>query len=343
MQSLCFPVYRDEIKVAEKKLGIALPPRYKELLLDKRVYDALISKDCKCIDKSVSMLDFAKLTDKVKELDRDFPRDAVVMFAPLKHIERKSEWGFLRFWLPDKNNPNILAETIYSWDSDKKKKYKDCSNDEWVTWPIEEYYGKDSYIFSELGIKQLDDKKLVVEVKELGSDLLVRGNQSRTTDTDSVKWNNIGIYNLKGKYITPCDYGNVPESQATPSVKTAPGQYFVYVRVKSDKKHPSYISQIRLINSPSNMNLKVKHEFSLDVDVGSVCIFDRQSLSKQVPMNLREELGMELMEIEPPIYWVKLGKTSEAIVCRAGKGDGTYSVSSLISQGTVVGMEINFE
>ena len=342
MPSNCFPVFRDEVEEVEKFLGIALPPRYKELLLHPKVYDVAISKECGYLKKEVSMMEFARLTKIVKRIDPDFPRNGVVMFAPIEHVEYKSMWGYLRFWVPDKKKPECLSETIYSWDLDKKKKTKDCSNEDWFSWPLEDYYGKQSDIFSELDINPPDDEeKIVVEVIELGAALF---EQVESNVCESIaEWKKIGIYNLKGRYFTPCDYGCIPESQTTPSIRTSSGRYSAFIQTGFDQQHRRYISRFRLLDDLAEKDIKVRHEFSLDIDAGSVCVFDRQSFFKQVHVDLREELGMELFEIEASLYWAKVGKSSEVIVCPSGKGDGTYKVSSLLSEGRVVGMEIDFE
>ncbi|MEM0515237.1 hypothetical protein WCN91_07310 [Pseudoalteromonas sp. YIC-827] len=334
MFSSCFPVYEDQILEAEKLLGIKLPERYKELVCNEKVLKALTSKKCKFIDPSLSMLDFVEYSKIVKEIDPNFPKDAIVMFCPTKNIRYKSKWGYLRFWIPDKKNPGVLSNTIYSWDLDRGKKSKDCSVDCWLSSPIEVYYGRDKPLFESLGLALPEDETFIKDVTSLVVNELV--------EKDQDEWLKLGSMIIKGKWLTPCDLGQTPDSDVSPSLKVNPGKFDVYFRSIAHPDNKTFtLKGLRLLPEASKLNSKIE-AFDIDIDVGSVCIFDRQSLFRQVSLYEREDLGMELLELDPDISIIKIGSSSEVLCCPAGRGDGTYKVYKLETIDNEVGLEIDF-
>ncbi len=334
MISSCFPVYANQIDEAEKHLGIKLPERYKELLCNEKVLKALTSKKCEFIDPTVSMLDFVEYSKIVKEMDPDFPKDAVVMFCPTKNIRYKSKWGCLRFWIPDKRNPSVLSNTIYSWDLERGKKHKDSSVDHWLSSPIAVYFGRDKALLKSLGLTLPEDKSFIKDIKSLSLGELVEKSQG--------DWLKLGPMSIKGKWLTPCDLGRTPISDTSPSLKVSPGQFDVYVRSTATLNDKSLTIQgVRLIPEACKVSSKVEI-FSIDIDAGSVCIFDRQTFFRQVPLYEREGLGMELLELDSDISIIKVGSTSEVICCPSGKGDGNYKVYRVETVDNKVGIEIDF-
>ncbi len=327
-------MYEDQIEEVEKQLGIGLPPRYIELVSNPNVFKALSSKKCGYIDPSLSMLDFVSYSEVVKKLDPNFPSDSVVMFCPTKNIKYKSKWGYLRFWIPDKKKPGILSDTIYSWDLEKGKKFKDCSVDDWISSPLEVFFGRDEKIFNCLGLALPEDESFIKCVTDL--------DVNHIFDKGQDEWSIVGSMNVKGKWLTPCDLGQTPDSDFTPSLKVYPGKYEVHLKLVKTDNQECKVSALRLIPEGNSIEKRYE-EFNIDIDVGSVCVFDRQSLFRQVSLYEREDLGMELLDLDTNIGIITAGSSSEVLICPAGGGDGTYKVYKLTTVENGVGLEIDFD
>ena len=115
-----FPVIAQEVADAERSLGVALPPRYKALVSDPLVREALANPLLGALVLDRSMIAHVEIVKARALALPGFPDHAV--------IAADNGGRYVRFWLPDPKRPGTLGEMVFSWDTIVRRGTKDAAS-----------------------------------------------------------------------------------------------------------------------------------------------------------------------------------------------------------------------
>jgi hypothetical protein len=346
-----FPVVAEDIAEVEIQLGIALPPIYQRVLLEQRAIGPLSRRDVGALDGAVSMQRFAQWTTILRDAHPEFPRDGVVAIGPSSNGEFRLDWGNWRFWLPDKKNPGQLGDVFHNWNLKTRKKSVDCSTVDMLAIYFEVAHGKDSSLLRELGyvptppppapplVTSLPcDPALLACLDLRGSDLVA------VLPTIANTWLPCAQLTLTGNFLCPRDLGQEPTRDAHASVRVGPGVFDVTVRLCKSGIADSdrLVVQAARVLKQGALADASGVGFDVDVDLGAICLFDRQAFFKQVPVHDRDEALERTSDLGQKPGVIIAGKNAQALVVPSGDGDGVYQVVPLLEAGQSVGLEICF-
>lgn len=331
----CLPI-TEEVTAFEEALEILLPALYKEKLSDAAIRTIFSHPNIGMLDTYRSMAQFAGFTREMRERYPQFPQDGVIISCSFN-----LESGYDRFLLPDPNDRTTLGTVVYSWDKARRKKIRDSSLAEWFDLYIS---CAPEELLQELGIE-----KKVLEAKPLFRiqacpEPFKRMRMQFDGDAQDANpgWIPFTTIGIKGRFLVPCDLGQVPQSVDTPAIEVRPGTYRVDVRLaRSRKGNGAVIAAVRVVQDGAP-ELSLIRKFDLDVDLAAISIFDRQPFFKRVPLDDREDFGSDLMMDDSEKPYVAVAGKTEVLVIPSGHGDGTYPVYQLASDGVSFGMEIHF-
>lgn len=334
----CLPVIEEDVAAFEEALNIRLPVAYKEKLADLGVRAIFSHPNVGMLDPYRSMAQFAGFTRDVRERYPDFPQDGVIISCSFN-----LEWGFDRFLIPDKSDCTSLGTVVYTWDKAKRKKIRDCSLSEWFDLFIS--CAPEELLLAH-GIEKpvVDQKPLyrVLACPESFERMRIQFERNENKAVAPTEWIPFTTISVKGRYLVPCDLGQVPQGIDTPAIEVSPGQYRVDVRLaRSRQGNESVIAAVRVVQDGAPALSLIK-KFEVDVDLAAINIFDRQPFFKRVALDGRENFGSDLMMDDTMKPYVAVSGKTEVLVIPSGHGDGTYPVYQLASDGVSFGMEIHF-
>ncbi|PWF39030.1 hypothetical protein [Massilia glaciei] len=343
-----FPIVADHIDAVEAQLGIALPQTYKGVLLEPRVAAILSDRLLGAFEPDYSMADFAGMTRVLRDAHPEFPRDAVVAFCgQFEQGVVRLDWGYWRFWLPEKNHPERLGDTLFCWNLVKRKKNRDASTLEWLTSYVQIVDGDDSTLLHELGyaapmpVPELPMVNPLPCPADLLAQLSLRGPALAGQLCDLAdSWLPCAQMKVQGNCLCPRDLGQEPSTRAGESVKVGPGVYEVSVRLcQSGMGEWPIVHSVRVLLKDAAVDERTA-AFTVDVDMAAVCVFDRQALLRQVPVDGRDDALSAMSDIAEKPCLAVIGKNAQALI--VASGDGTYPVFRLAAAGVGVGLEIVF-
>ncbi len=155
-------------------------------------------------------------------------------------------------------------------------------------------------------------------------------------------WTKVASINIKGNWLSPVDLCQLPDVSSKTAIKVTPGRFDIHLKLDCENSPCYKVKALRII--PENHMVKSKQlKFELNIDVATVTVFDRQSLFKQVSYDEREDLMMDMLEIEAIAAVLTVGSSSELFLCASGDGDGVYPVFELLTMDGKAGMEIYFK
>lgn len=335
----CLPIIEEEVADFEQSFQIQLPAYYKEKLADVGMRAIYLHRNVGMLDPNSTMAQFALFTKQLRARFPKFPQDGVVIDCSFD-----LEQGVDRFLLPDANDRTTLGNIVYAWDKENNRKIRDCSLSEWLDLSIN---CAPEELLLEHGIeKKVIEQKPLFRVQgcpePLKSMLGPRGDEAGDACPIPVGWIFYTTINIKGRYLVPCDFGQVPETTGTPAIKVSPGQYRVEVRLaQSCRGDRLVIGAVRVVQDCAPVLTLVK-KFDVDIDVAAVTIYDRQSFFKRVALDDRDDFCLDMMMDVAETPCVVITGATNILVIPSGHGDGTYPVYQLASDGVSYGMEIHF-
>ncbi|MBK8057094.1 MAG: hypothetical protein IPK33_04160 [Gemmatimonadetes bacterium] len=336
-----FPIIAEEIAAAESTLGVAFPPRYKALLGDRRVQRILAHPVLGALQPDASMASFVALTEECRRNLPGFPVDGVVA--------TDTKGRYLRFWLPDPKRAGVLGEMLYSWDTLEHKRTRDCTSEASITSMIGIVQGADPDFLAALDYAppRAVATKPLIELRSCDAALMTllgaRGGQATIATTAAADtWLPCAPFEVKGRYLTLCDLGELPERSSSWSLQVEPGRFRVEVQVRlSARGEWPVVAAVRVVREGSGA-LSARRVAAVDVDHASLAIHDRQTFLKRVPPDRREAFALELLEVRERPALVVTGGGAQLLVIPSGEGDGSYPVYELRSGDHIAGFEVRF-
>ncbi len=321
-----FPVIPHEVAVAEARLGVTLPARYKALLADPDVRARLAHPTLGAIVLDATMLDYVARTQEHRRTLPGFPPDGVVaMDGPGR---------YLRFWLPDPKRPGALGEMLYSWDRVEQRHIKDASS----TTVVKSMLGLLSGSTPEpppFTLRACDGALTSMLASRAGD---VEGVVARTAG----RWIACTSFEIRGRFLVPCDLGQVPERTSPWALRVNPGTYRAEVQLaRSALGDWPVVAALRVVHQHA-VTTEATQVSTVDVDHAALALYDRQTFFSHVPMAQREHFGSALLEVTTLPALVAVGAVTPLLVVRAGDGDGTYPVLALRGDTGNVGLEVRF-
>ncbi len=341
------PVQAAEVASFESRLGVKLPAYYKSTLLDDKIRRILSSKTIGSLRPGDSMSLFAGLTEELRQLHPEFPHSGVVFSCPTDHTTGNFDLtrGYLRFFLPDKDDPSRLGDTVYSWDLRKRRKSRDCTIQEW----IDSYEAcADDALLRELGVDKpnvFEHEGLVAEPRDpgLAAILTLRGDSAlRTLASVGEIWMPCATFRVKGAYISVCDLGQTP--RPAEGVRLAPGEYEVSATIRRSALGDwPVLGKIRVAPKCLRISPDLHRVFDVNVNWGAIAVYDRQTFFRKVSSDSRDSFAMDLVDAasERPCV-IDTGKGTKVLVAASGDGDGSYPVYALMHGAEAVGLEVHF-
>ena len=321
-----FPVIPHEVAVAEARLGVTLPARYKALLEHPAVRAQLAHPTLGAIVLDATMMEYVARTEEHRRNLKGFPPDGVVaMDGPGR---------YLRFWLPDPKRPGALGEMLYSWDRVEQKRIKDASST--------------TVVKSMLGLLSGSAPKPPPFTVRPGDSALMAMLTSRGRDAEDVlartagRWLACATFPVQGRFLVPCDLGQVPERTSPWALRVDPGSYCAQVQLaRSALGDWPVVAALRVVLEGS-VTLDATQVSTVNVDLAALALYDRQTFFSHVPVAEREHFGSALLEVTPLPALVAVRAVTPVLVVRAGDGDGTYPVLALRRDAQTVGLEVRF-
>ncbi len=321
-----FPVLPHEVSVAEARLGVTLPARYKALLADPAVRARLSHPTLGAIVLDATMLEYVARTQEHRRTLPGFPPDGVVaMDGPGR---------YLRFWLPDPKRPGALGETLYSWDRVEQRRIKDASST--------------TVVKSMLGLLSGSTPEPPPFTLRACDGALTAMLASRGGEVEPVvaraagRWIACATFEVRGRFLVACDLGQIPGRTSPWALRVNPGMYRAEVKLaRSALGDWPVVAAVRVVqeNAVTSEEAQVS---TVDVDHAALALYDRQTFFSHVPMAQREHFGSALLEAAPLPALVAVGGATPVLVVRAGDGDGTYPVLALRCGAQTVGLEVRF-
>ena len=342
----CLPVIAEEIDEFEQRLGVKLPSYYKARMSDLRIQNVFASKRLGVLRSCDTMMDYARLTESIRKQYSDFPQDGVLMGVAVDNSGNFNyNFGYPSFFLPDVKNPFQLSDIIYRWDVSRCKVSRDCSTEQWIN-TILSY--ADNNVLEDMGLEKpifLEPQRFIIREcdNELNKLLALRG--AAVIDAEKKitnQWILCTELELRGKYLSPCDLGQVPDYQSSISIPINPGRFKAEVQLEKSAIGDWFIVSVVRIVSGEPDYAASKIAGWLDIDLAAVAIFDRQAFFRKVAVDDREAISMDLIEIECAPCIMMLGKQPIFIV-PTGDGDGCYPVIELKNAGVPIGIELRFK
>lgn len=336
-----FPVVADELEETELALGIALPPKYKALMLDPKIQKALSHMGS--ISPGKRMMDFVALTEAVRASQPAFPREGVVAFCGTgPRGEFTPTGGYPRLWLPDSKDPAKLGEMLYTWHPEKCKATKDCTGEKWIGYSVEFLRTDHPQEANRIGFTPLEPKAPEKLTTRRVSVSVLRALAAKAAPpAGDSGWQLLDRLNVKGKYLSVVDAMIEPTVDCA-NIKVAPGAYDTFVRIGvSDRGLHPIVNALRVVGvdaSPDGFG----RELQVDVDGAEIAIIDRQRFFRQVEPDARSIFFMELSAINERPVVVLAGRDTEVLLVPSGDGDGCYPVRELLQDGRVIGLEVSF-
>jgi hypothetical protein len=331
-----FPIIAEERDDAERALGIALPTRYCELLLDPRVSALLAHPSMGLLTPERRMPDFVTLTHEVRHTEPGFPADGVVATAP--------QGRYFRFWLPDPRDAGRLGDVRYTWDTVTHRSSRDSSDVQSVHVALQALHTAAPDAFTAVGYPPpTSDAPAASRVRVRASDESLRERLAHAPSPDQDDaWHTCGVLQVQGRYLTVADLGLVPDGTTQWALKVAPGPYAVTVRLRPSLcGEYTVVAAVRLLRQGCDA-FEATHAAMIDVDLAAVVLHDRQAFFAQVPVRNREAVIDALLEVDERPCVVVLGHSAESLIVPSGDGDGSYPVYALTCGAECVGLEIAF-
>lgn len=336
-----FPVIEGEVEAAEAQLGVTLPPQYKALLSDPRVRQLLAHPTLGALALKATMHDFVALTQTCRRTLPGFPPDAVVA--------TDTRGRYLRFWLPDPRRPGALGEQVYAWDTQTQRRSKDASSEAIVRSMLSVLHQATPEALVAVGYPAPAEETSAPLFRTRPCDaalsalLAKRGAEARQAIAEVAdRWLPCASLTVAGRYLTPCDLGQLPERTAPWALRAQPGTYRVEVTVAhSTQGDRPIVSAVRLTRGPM-LELESIHVATVLVDHAALAIYDRQTWLKRVAPADREAFSMELLQVRELPAVLDIGGATPVVVLPTGDGDGAYPISQLRHGGESVGLEVRF-
>lgn len=338
-----FPVVEAEIASAEAALGIALPSRYKALLLDPTVRQVLAHPALGALSADATMHDFVALTTRCRETLPGFPADGVVA--------TNTPGRFVRFWRPDPRRAGVLGEMLYAWDTERMRASKDCTSEASVRTMISVVHGAAPDFLASVGYPAPAAEQpvplLSVRIVDglLGTLLAARGDQvDAMLASVTNQWLPCGEFEVRGRYLAPCDVGELPEGSRAWALKVEPGRYLADVQVaRSARAERVVTAAVRVVREGSDAP-DARQVAAVDIDRAALALYDRQTFLKRIRPEQRESFSMDLLEVTDLPAVLETVRTAQflALVLPTGDGDGTFPVYELREGAEVVGLEVRF-
>jgi hypothetical protein len=335
-----FPVIANELAASEARLGCALPRRYKELLSDPRIVRMLSHRAIGALSPNLTMPLFVDITEQFRGTEPGFPSDGVVATLP--------DGRYVRFWLPDSNQPGILGETIYSWDTQLHRKSRDCTGERWVQSMIEVLYQTEPGFLAEVGYPPPVVKPLAPLLRTRRCDerllalLALRGDDARAALANvRGPWIPCTHISVSGRYLVPCDLGQLPQPSQW-VLKAEPGTYETKVSLAmSARGDRPVITALRVVRDGCDVS-KARAVSSIHVDVAAMAVYDRQPFQRRFRIEERDGFVDELVALTERPCVAVAGRTLETLVVPTGEGDGSYPIFELLNGTTIVGLQVEF-
>lgn len=336
-----FPIIAEELAAAEKALGVALPPRYKALLGDRRVQRILAHPVLGALQPEASMASFVELTEECRRTLPGFPLDGVVA--------TDTKGRYLRFWLPDPKRAGVLGEMVYAWDTVEHKRTRDCTSEASINSMIGIVQSADPDFLAALDYAppRAAAPKPLIERRSCDAALTAllgaRGEQAKSAVTAAADtWLPCAPFDVKGRYLTLCDLGELPELSSRWSLQVEPGRFRVEVQVRlSARGDWPVVAAVRVVREGSGV-LSARRVATVDIDHAALAIHDRQTFLTCVPPDRRESFALELLEVVERPALIVAGGGAQLLVMPSGEGDGSYPVYELQCGDHVAGCEVRF-
>jgi hypothetical protein len=341
-----FPILPDEVSAAEARLGIALPLGYRAIVGDPKYRALLAHPTVGAINLDTTMLDFVAHTVHRRATLPGFPANGVVAM--------EGAGRYIRFWLPDPKHPGRLGETVYAWDTIEGKRTKDASSL--------------AILMSMIALVERADADATSTNREHTVPNAREAPRSKPFVAQEVSlpartgtWTRCGTWELRGQYVTFTDLGEIPSRETPATVRLAAGTYRIDVRlVRRSERDDTMIAGWRLVRVDVGAATDMHDDPAiegrvttdtrfiseqiamLDVDLGAIAVYDRQTFFARVRPDNRDAFVEALMEVTGPLSVLHLGDLAPVQIVRSGEGDGSYPVFALRSGGDVVGVAVHF-
>lgn len=338
-----FPVVEEEVAAAEAALGTALPSQYKALLLDPRVRQILAHPSVGALSADATMHDFVAFTARCRATLPGFPADGVAA--------TNTPGRFVRFWRPDPQRAGVLGEMLYAWDTERQRASKDCTSEASVRTMIAVVHGAAPDFLASVGYPAPPARKSPPLFRarrgnaSLSTVLAARGDAVEAmlaSATDA--WLPCDAFEVRGRFLVPCDLGELPEGSGHWALEVEPGRYRAEVHVtRSARSERVVIAAVRVVRE-ERVAPDATKVATVDVDHAALAVYDRQTFLKRVGPEQRELFSMELLETTDLPVTLETARRAHflALVIPTGDGDGTFPVYELRDGADVVGLEIRF-
>lgn len=313
-----FPVVAHDVADAERLLGVALPPRYKALVSDPLVRQALANPLLGALLLDRSMIAHVKIVKERALALAEFPDRAV--------IAADNGGRYVRFWLPDPKRPGTLGEMVFSWDTLERRSTKDAASSTIIR-----------SMLSLLAPRAAEAPRVNVYNYDVGDATRAA---ARGDNPNEPQWIVCGTFELEGAILAACDAGLHPDPTSSVSVKSGPGVYRVDVlHATGDPSFAHRITALRMVRADAQC-AHVTAVVELDVDHAAIAIYDRQHYFRRVRTGDRDAFLAELSAAAPRLAAVGMRGRRFAVRVATMRGDGTFAVSALSDGHKAVGLQI---
>lgn len=338
-----FPVVEDEVASAEAALGVALPPRYKALLRDATVRQILAHPALGALSAGATMHEFVAYTFRCRETLPGFPADGVAA--------TDTPGRFVRFWRPDPKRAGVLGEMLYAWDTERQRASKDCTSEASVRTMIAVLHGAAPDFLASVGYPAPPAQQSAPPFRvrhgnaSLATMLAAQGDQVDAVLASVMgRWLPYDECEVRGRYLVPCDLGQLPEGSRQWALEVEPGRYRAELQVaRSARAGRVIVAAVRLVREGSSAP-DATEVAAVDIDHAAMAIYDRQTFLKRVRPEQRESFSMDVLEVTDLPAVLESQRTSRflALVLPTGDGDGTFPVYELRTGQDIVGIEVRF-